>query len=201
MTEDRLPAGYVELVEKMHQAAVQWTREHPFAEPLRFTDLEQRIAAQVNKPSSEVFMGGAPLSAVIDQWAANEDTRALLRHLVAVTEDQATFQQARFLIDYAKEEMLRRGSGRLPAEGWVCLGCHEVQKSFTNLNGSPEVPPAGSLSVCMKCATLLQVNDAGNGYAAVSTSEFNTFPKAIRKALRAMQATAKKWAAEEQNRD
>lgn len=182
----KIPEGYASVVEAMAEAAQRWVREHPFAGPLQFTDFEKRMAERVGRPNERVPII-AILSDVVDDWAANADTRSFLQALVTASNGEATFMQARVLVDHAVQRMLERGSGKLPdGKARTCIGCGERQDGFTQIDGDPEPPGPGAIGLCARCGTLQRVSADGAAYEALSKRTFNQLPKSARKTLLSM---------------
>lgn len=192
--------GYQQTLDAMTAAAQQWMREHPFAGPFRFTDFEKEMAREAGHPTKRVAII-APLAAVIDRWAANADTRSFLEALVEASKGEATFLQASLLIDSAFASALMRGSGRLPEGSWNCTGCGAKQDGFTNLDGHPERPGPGAISVCGGCGAIQRVTADGAGYEPLSSKAFGQLPKSLRKTLLAIKARVEEHNARERSRD
>lgn len=177
------PEGYTRCIEAMQGAGAAWFRAHPFAEPrFRTHAFEEEMAREAGRPGEKPAIV-APLGAVIDRWADNEDARALLREMERAGAGDATYLQAKAIIEHAQERAIERAQGQLPTGDWRCTGCQRISDAFTNADGKPEVPGPGSLSVCWYCAALQCVNATSTGYAPLSTRDVNQLPKSVRKQL------------------
>ncbi len=174
--------SYIECARIMVKAAQQWLREHPFAEPLRFTDFENSITSAVHLEGKSVAIA-VSLDTVVDLWAANADTRAFLQAMVEATNGEATFMQAKAVVEIIVERTLRKASGKLADGDWRCVECGKQNNGFTNLDGNAAPPGPGDISACGYCGAIQQVNDAGNAYKPLSAREFNQLPKETRKLL------------------
>jgi hypothetical protein len=184
------PEGYTRCVEAMQRAAAAWVKRHPFAE-LRFHNFAADLAREAGKPGQKVAVIAA-LPDVIERWAANADTRAFLQALDDASGGEATFLQAKAIIDAALEASIARAQGQLPKEGsWLCPTCSALSDAFTNADGKAKAPGPGALMVCWQCGGFSVVNDAANGYEALSTQEFNALPKVARMQLRKLQSTVR----------
>jgi hypothetical protein len=183
--EPTFPPEYYADIERMQEAAVAWCKAHPFAEPLLFLhSFEEEYARRAGVPKGEKVAIIAALPDVIDQWAGNADTRHFLRALDEASGHRATYMQVKALVDHQVERQVDRNSGQLAEGDWRCTGCKNVNDGFSSVNkGEGDAPPPGSLSVCFYCAAVQRINDQGNGYAAVSTSEINKLPKPVRMQL------------------
>ncbi|HMJ16595.1 MAG TPA: hypothetical protein VK524_34510 [Polyangiaceae bacterium] len=195
-----IPDGYTKCLDAMAEAAQRWVREHPFAGPLQFTDLEQEMARRAGRPGDRVAVIAA-LADVLDRWAANADTRSFLQALVTASDGQATFLQARALVAQATQAMLERGSGELPEGQWSCTGCAKVLNGFTNTSGDGAAPGAGDITVCADCGVFQRVNAECSGYEALETRDFNALPKSARKHLLAIRAAVTERIAREKRSD
>lgn len=189
--------GYENVVRVMRQAAVAWLREHPFAEPeFRTEAFEAEVARRAHVPPGKAAIAAA-LSDVVDQWAANEDARVLLRAMNRAATEHGTYLQARAILDelLAKERVPKL----LPAEGdWRCTGCMRDIRGF--FQEQDELPGPGDYSVCGECGVIQRVNGAATGYVAVSAADLRRLPKSTRMALLALQKQIKAQIAEEQAR-
>jgi hypothetical protein len=180
------PQGYWDCIERMEVAAVQWMKEHPFAE-LHFNHkLPEEIAEEMGHPGKRVAISAA-LPDIIPRYALNKDAADFLWALDRASHQEATFLQVQALIDRQVSLNIRKHTLSLPPGDWSCVGCKKQLTLFTNDDLRDEPPPAGALSVCSECGEIAQVNATQNGYEELSKKEFNRLPTSIRKKLKDMQ--------------
>lgn len=191
------PPSYIRAIRLMNSAARTWMQQHPFAEGLRFNDLEAEYKkkARVDEPIRIV----TPLGNVIDEWAANEDTRALLRAMNAAVDDgSATYLQAKAVIEMAYERFIERRSGHFDKSDHRCPQCEMDIAGYTRTDDSSAPPQPGMMTVCPTCVSRLRFEEAG--FVLMTTQEFNRLPKQVRIQLARIQKVMRRAAEDKKQR-
>jgi hypothetical protein len=193
--------GYERCVEAMQHAARAWMAAHPFAE-LSFLPFEHDVAREAGKkvePHERVAVIAA-LPDVIDRWAGNADTKAFLLAMEEASHGEATYLQARAIVDLAQQAAIERSQGRMPEGHWACVSCHQETTGYTMLDGKKPAPAAGDLNVCGFCGALQQVGADGARFEALPARELNALPKPVRKRLLALRNAIQEQLARERAR-
>lgn len=176
--------GYARCIDAMQRAARAWLSAHPFAE-LQFIPFEHDLARAAGKqvrPGERIAVVAA-LPDVIARWAGNADTAAFLRAMDEASHGEATYLQARAIVEAAVARQLERASGQMPAGRWTCVACNTVLDGFTQLNGADGKPDAGSLTVCGYCGALQKVAADSLRFEPLPVRELNALPKSLRQTL------------------
>lgn len=196
---DRLLEGTIPIVRAMLDAAHAWFQQHPFAQP-KFQNLEAKVAHRIGKPEEGLGIIAPLSSALIDDWAENEDARSFLRALDLASNHEATYRMARVVLDLIVEGQIKQRRGQLPEGDWGCTGCGQINDGFTDVNDVRCTPVAGALTVCIDCGALQRINARGNGYEAVTARELNRLPKSFRMKLLRMKAEVEKKSTRQKQR-
>lgn len=162
--------GYNECVEKMRAGARAWIAAHPFAQPeFRTSAFEAEVIAQARAQGQHVPEGkgliAAPLDEyVITRWAKNIDAQELLRAMDKASGHQATYMQAKMIIEDAIMRALEKASGQLTSGDWRCPCCAELLDGYVAIDGRSGKPEAGTYTVCSYCIGIARVADSGDRY-------------------------------------
>ena len=130
-----LPPEYFADIEKLYEALLAWSREHPDA------DCKFRL------PRDVVLI--APLTPdVIDMIALTEDARVLLRHLDEASSHRATVIQVRVALEKAGG----LSTAEVTEVAATCPYCGAQIECVTDADGLDRKPIPGAFTICSKCA-------------------------------------------------
>lgn len=194
------PPEYYDQIRAMDEAARAWQRAHPFSEPrIALKPFESEMKRRAGRPDHEEVMIAAALPDAIPYIALNEDARQLLLEMNRASGHQATYLQAKVLIEMQIEARIERGQGQMTAPGdWRCPCCSKLLDGYNRLDGEGGAPGAGMLSICAYCGGLSRVNDAQNAFVSLTEVERRALPSDVRRQIHqlrnAMQARAAKEA-------